>query len=168
MIKCEEPPPLHRLTTMLAIASLVFIGVTSAVLGILWDGPKKSASLKLDAPLLKAQAALGPQLKPAILDPPARSTSGYPSSRPTQEPVINDPPRATNQTPALTTKPTLKEADADSDARERHHLRSTRRLSEAASPNMKKRHRRSRSPFADIGHALGSRIAQWLDKLEDR
>jgi hypothetical protein len=171
MIKCKEPTPLHRLTTMLAIASLVFIGVTSAVLGTLWDVPKKGASLKLDAnqPKVqhKLQAAVDVELTPAIPERSVGSTSGYPSSIPTQELVINDPPRTTDQTPPLTTKPILREADTDSDARERHHLRSGR-LSAAASPNMKKRHRRSRSSFAGIGHALSFRIAQLLDKLEDR
>jgi hypothetical protein len=172
IIECKEPVPLDRLTAMLAIASLVFIGVASAVLGILWDGPKKGVSLKLDAnqPKIqhKLQAAVDVELTPAIPERSVGSTSGYPSSIPTQELVINDPPRTTDQTPPLTTKPTLREADTDSEARERHHLRSTRRLSAAASPNMKKRHRRSRSSFAAIGHALSFRIAQLLDKLEDR
>ena len=171
IIECKEPVPLDRLTAMLAIGGLVFIGVTSAVLGILWDGPKKGASLKLDATQLNAQHvqqdAVDVESKSGNLAPPTRSTSGYPSSILTQELVINDPPRTTDQTPPLTTKPTLREADTDSDGRELHHLRSGR-LSAAASPNMKKRHRRSRSSFAAIGHALSFRIAQLLDKLEDR
>ena len=156
-----QPIFLNRLKTMLGIGSLVFIGVTSAVLGILWDGPKKGVSLKPGANQPKVQqeqlAAADLELKPAILDPPARNTSGFSSSIPTQDLVPKDPPRSIDQTPPLRTKPTLKESDADSDRRERHHLRVTRR-----------RHRRSGSSFVAIGRALGFRFAQFVDRLEDR
>src|SRR5215469_13151827 len=93
----KEPIPLDRLTAMLAIGTLVFIGVTGAVLGILWDGPKNGASLKPGANQPKVQheqlAITDVGLKPAILDPPARNTSGFPSSMPTQDLVTKDPPR---------------------------------------------------------------------------
>jgi len=161
IVESKEPIPLDRLTAMLAIGSLVFIGVTGAVLGILWDGPKKGVLLKPGANQPKVQqeqlAVADVELKPAILDPPARNTSGFPSSIPAQDLVTKGPPRSIDQTPPLRTKPTLKESDADSDGRERHHLRVTRR-----------RHRRSGSSLVAIGRALGFRIAQLLDRLEDR
>ena len=161
IVESKEPIPLDRLTAMLAIGSLVFIGVTGAVLGVLWDGPKKGVLLKPGANQPKVQqeqlAVADVELKPAILDPPARITSGFPSSIPTQDLATKDAPRSIDQTPPLRTKPTLKESDAGSDRRGRHHLRVTRR-----------RHRRSGSSFVTIGRALGFRIAQLLDRLEDR
>jgi hypothetical protein len=48
-MECKEPLCLDRLTARLAIGGLVFIGVSSAVLGILWDGPKKGVSFKVDS-----------------------------------------------------------------------------------------------------------------------
>ena len=165
MIKCKEPTHLHRLTTVLAIASLVFIGVTSAALGILWHGPKKGVSLKLDATRLNAQHvqqdAVDVESKSGNLTSPTRSTSGYPSSILTQGVVVTGLPGSIDQTPPLTTKPTLRGFGAESDGRE---WRATRRHTEAASPHTKKRRRRADSSFAAIGHALGFRIVQRLNK----
>lgn len=89
-----EPIILDHLTTMLGIGSLVLIGVISAVLWVLWDGPRKAVGHRLHASELNVQNTRHDvafvESKPAILDPPAGPTSGYPSSIPTQEVVIKD------------------------------------------------------------------------------
>jgi hypothetical protein len=81
-----QPIFLNRLTTMLGIGSLVFIGVTSAALGILWDGPKEAMRYRLNASELSVEITRHTvavvESKPPILDPPARITSSYPSSIP--------------------------------------------------------------------------------------
>ena len=82
-MECEEPQSLDRLTAWLAISGLAFIGVTSAVLGILWDGPKKGLSSKVDSTQPKPQHiqqdAVDVESKSANLGSPARSTSAWAS-----------------------------------------------------------------------------------------
>ena len=164
-----QPMIPDRLTTVLGVASLVSISVTSAVLGILWDGPKKSVSLKADATQLHAQYeqqnVVGVESKPATAEAPAGSHSGYPSTIPTQDVVRTGLPGSMDQTSPLTTEPTLGRLRAESDARDPRHLSATRPHGEAASPHTKKRQRRPDSSFAAIGRALGFRIARWLNKL---
>lgn len=168
--ECMERLTLSRLTAVLAIGSLVFIGVTSAFLGVLWDGPKKVATLKLGTAELNGQRpqqdAVDTGSKCGSLGP-ARSTSGYPffdtdSSKPPQDVVPAGLPGSVDQTPSLATKPTLSGFGSESDAKK---LRATRQHNEAASPNTKKRHRRSDSFLAAMRHALRFRIVQWLNKL---
>ena len=168
-MECKEPLCLDRLTARLAIGGLVFIGVSSAVLGILWDGPKKGVSFKVDStpPKLQhiQQSAVDVESKSAKLGSPARSTSGYLSSIVSQGVVVTGVPESIDQTPPLTAKPTLRGVGAESDAREGRHLRTTRRHREVPSAQTKKRHRRADSSFVAIGHALRLRIVQWLEKL---
>ena len=166
--KTTEPPTLSQLACMAAVGGLLLISMASAMLAVSAARPKKSVVLRADATQLNAQQkqqnALDVESKPGILAPLTRSTSGYPSSIITQGVVLTDPPGGVDQTPPLTTEPTLRGLGAESDARDQR-LSATRSHSEAASPNRKKRRRRSDSPFAAISRALGFRIVRWLNKL---
>lgn len=130
--ECAEPLTLDRLTARLAIGGVVLIGVTSAVLGILWDSPKKTVPLKVDAAQLSAQRTqqdpLDVKSKSAMFDAPMRGSLGYPSSLPTPGLVINAPPASPDQPPPVR-KPTVRRSDTESEAREG---RFPRRLSPAA------------------------------------
>jgi hypothetical protein len=92
IIECKELLPLNRLACMVAIGVLILIGMTGAILAISGARPKKSVVRKLDTAELKAQNmqqdAVDVGTKPTNLNPPARSTSGYPSSIPTQGVVL--------------------------------------------------------------------------------
>lgn len=165
----KEPLSLDRLTARLAIGGLAFIGVTSAVLGILWDGPKRGISFKVDSAQPKPphiqQSAVDAGSKSGDPGSPARSTSGDLSSMASQGVVLTGVLGSIDQTPPPTAKPTLRGVGAESDASEGRHLRATRRHREAPSAQTKKRHRRADSSFAAVGHALRLRIVQWLEKL---
>jgi hypothetical protein len=118
--ECAEPLTVDRLTARLAIGSVVFIVVTSAVLAILWDSSKKSVPLKMDAAQLSAQLAqqdaVDVKSKSVMLDPPVRGTLGYLSSLPTPELAIKAPPASPDQ-PALVKKPAAQRFGTESEAR---------------------------------------------------
>ena len=164
----KEPLSLDRLTARLAIGGLVFVGVTSAVLGILWDGPKRGVSIKVDSTQPNSQhiqqGAVDVASKSANLGSPARSTSSHPPSIASQGVGLTAVPGSIDQTPLPTAKPTVRGIKAESDARERRVLKTTRRYREAPSAQTKKRDRRADSSLVSIGHALRLRIVQWLDK----
>jgi hypothetical protein len=106
-----------------AIGGLILIGMTSAILAISGAHPKKSVARKLDTAELKAlnmrQDAVVVGSKPANLNPPARSTSGYPSSILTQGIVLTGIPGRLYQTPPLRTKPVLTRFGTETDATRR-------------------------------------------------
>jgi hypothetical protein len=86
IVECKEQPPVCRLAAIAAVGGLTLIGLTNAVLAISGARPKKSVARKLDTAEFKAQnmrqgaVDVGPTA--ANIKPPARSTSGYPSSVP--------------------------------------------------------------------------------------
>ena len=138
-----EQLPLSRLAAMAVIGVLILIGLTSAILAISGARPKKSVARKVDTAELKTQniqpGAVGVSSTPATLDPPARNTSGYPSSIPTQGVVLAGLPGSLYQTPPPTRKPALRRVGTESDAtgRSKRQLSAGIRKSGAA-PRSKK------------------------------
>jgi hypothetical protein len=130
--ECTEPLTLDRLTARLVIGSVVFIGVTSAVLGIWWNSPKNAVPLKVEATQLSArnaqQDAVDVKSKSVMLDPPMRGTLGYPSSLPTPELAIKAPPESPYLPPPVR-KPAVRRSGTESEAR---GWRFPRRLSAVA------------------------------------
>ena len=123
IIEGTEQLPLSRLAAMTAIGVLILIGLTSAILAISGARPKKGVARKVDTAELKTQnirpGAVGVRSTPATLNPPARNTSGYPSSIPTQGVVLAGLaglPGSLYQTPPLTRKPALRRFGTESDA----------------------------------------------------
>jgi hypothetical protein len=103
IVECKEELPPDRIGPALAIGSLVFIGVASAALSILWDSPKKTEPLKPDTAELNAhtqQDAVAAESKPTSMDPPVRSTSGYSSLLPTPSLVEKGLPGSPYQEPS--------------------------------------------------------------------
>ncbi|MGA8656315.1 MAG: hypothetical protein WB586_09210 [Chthoniobacterales bacterium] len=119
IIECKEHLPLDRLACMVAIGVLILIG-TGAILAISGARPKKNVPQKLDAGELKAQNmrqdAVDVGSEPANLNPPARSTSDYASSIPTQGVVLTGLPGSLYQTPPLARKPALRRFGTRTDA----------------------------------------------------
>ena len=111
IVECKEQVPLSRFAAMVSVGVLILIG-TGAILAISGTRPKKIATGKPDVTELNAQHihqnAVVVESKPANLDPPVRSTSGYASSLPTQAVVLPGLPGSLYQTPPLTRKPALR------------------------------------------------------------
>ena len=114
-----EPPPRNLLADILSIAVLLLIG-TGLIVNILGGLPKKNVAPKLDTAQLNAQTTqqtpVETKPEPALFDPTARSTSGYPSSLPKPSLVIKGLTGSPYQ-PPVTSRPALRRFGPESDAR---------------------------------------------------
>ena len=119
IVECKEQVPLSRFAARVAIGVLILIG-TGAILAISGARPKKSVAQKLDTVELNAQNmrqdAVDVASTPANVNPPARSTSGYAPSIPTQGLVLTGLPGSLYQTPPLTRKPALRRFATEADS----------------------------------------------------
>jgi hypothetical protein len=143
IVECKEQVPLSRLAAMVAIGVLILIG-TGAILAISGARPNKSVARKLNTAELKAQnrraGAVDVGSTPATLNPPARSTSDYASSTPTQGVVLTGIPGSLYQTLPLARKPALRRFDTETDStrRSKRQLSAGVQKSGSVSSGMKK------------------------------